>query len=287
MSTRGEDLECRTHDGLRLPYRVTGSGPVLLMANGLAAGSTVWNDLAGRLADRYRCITWDYRGMRAGPAAAADPRTHAADAQSILNTEGVDSATIVGWSMGTQVALELLRVDPARVAALVFINGAGRTAWGSRPEASIVSRGLARALPWTDRARWATGLIGQWLVSPEARSWASRVGLLDGIAAGALDDALGSMEAIDVDRYIATLRLLVEHDATDMLDAVRVPALFIAGDRDPFCSRHAVERCVNRIADAEYLVLPGGTHFVLLERPDHVSLRVAKFLEEHDIGLPG
>ena len=37
---------------------------------------------------------------------------------------------------------------------------------------------------------------------------------------------------------------------------------------------------MNRLPQAEYLALPGGTHFVLLERADHIGLRVLKFLDE-------
>lgn len=282
MAARAEERSCRAPDGLQLPYRVRGTGPVVLFANGLAADQSAWAGLAESLADQYRCVFWDYRGMQPGPAAPAAPETHAADALAILDAEGADTAGIVGWSMGTQVALELLRLAPSRVSAVVSINGAGRTAWGSRREASIISRGLARVLPWTERFPLLTGLLGKWLASPEVRTWATRVGLLDGGAgAHSLDEVMGSMSSVDTQRYLATLRLLVAHDASDMLDAVRVPTLFIAGDRDPFCSRHAVERCVNRVAGAEYLALPGGSHFVLLERPNHVSLRVVKFFDEH------
>jgi len=288
MAARGEQRSCLTHDGLQLPYRVRGEGPVVLFANGLAADQSAWERLADSLADHCTCVFWDYRGLTPGPAAAASPETHAADALSILDAEGAERASVIGWSMGAQVGLELLRRAPARVASLVSINGAGRTAWGSRPEASLLSRGLARVLPLSDRFPVVTGMLGRWLASPEARTWATRIGLLDGSAgAPTLEEAMRSLASVDAQRYVSTLRQLVAHDATDILGAVRVPSLFIAGDRDPFCSRRAVERCVNRVADAEYLVLPGGTHFVLLERPDHISLRVTKFLDEHGVGAAG
>lgn len=281
MVLRAEEHVCRTEDGLSLTYRAAGEGPVVMLATGLGADASVWAPLVSHLSDRYRCVFWDYRGLHEGPAEPAAPDVHARDALAILDAEGVQQVAFVGWSMGAQVALELVRLAPARVAALVFINGASRTAWGHRPEAGLVARMLPRALALGERMPLAALGLGYWVASPEARSWAVRVGWLDARAdQQALEAATRSLRALTASRFLPTLRMLVEHDATDVLSQLTIPILFIAGDRDPLCSRRTVERWVMQLPAAEYLPLPGGTHFVLLERSDHVALRVSKFLEE-------
>ena len=71
-----------------------------------------------------------------------------------------------------------------------------------------------------------------------------------------------------------------EHDASDVLSEIDVPTLVIGGDRDPFTSRSALERLVNGIRGAEYLLLPGAGHFALLDHAQHVNLRIDKLLSE-------
>ena len=65
---------------------------------------------------------------------------------------------------------------------------------------------------------------------------------------------------------------------------IDVPTLVIAGDRDPFSSRAAMERVVAAVPSAEYLVLPGATHFAPIECAEHLALRIEKFLGEHGYG---
>lgn len=281
MVLRAEEHVCRTPDGLVLTYRAAGAGPLVVLATGLGGDASVWAPLVAHLGDRYRCVFWDYRGLHGGPAEPASPAVHASDALAIIHAEGASNAAVVGWSMGAQVALEMVRARPDAVTSLVCINGAARTAWGSRREAGVVARLLPRALAFGERVPLAALGLGYWVGSPEARSWAVRVGWLDARAdKQVLEGATRSLRALTAERFLPTLRMLAEHDASDVMGSLTKPVLFIAGDRDPFCSRRAVERWVSALSDAEYLALPGGTHFVLLERSDHICLRIAKFLDE-------
>src|SRR5262249_27167695 len=48
---------------------------------------------------------------------------HVQDIRTVLDAEGVRTATVFGWSMGVQVALEFAVLFPERVSRLVLING--------------------------------------------------------------------------------------------------------------------------------------------------------------------
>ena len=116
---------------------------------------------------------------------------------------------------------------------------------------------------------------------PETVTWAKRIGL----AAKTLDEDIfhqlaASFADLDMKVYMRVLELLGEHDATRLLDEVDVPALVIAGDKDLFTPRSAAERMARRIPGAELLVVPGGTHYLAVEYPELVNLRIEKFYRE-------
>ncbi|MBW2527911.1 MAG: alpha/beta hydrolase, partial [Deltaproteobacteria bacterium] len=52
---------------------------------------------------------------------------------------------------------------------------------------------------------------------------------------------------------------------------------------DPFTPPALAHRIARQIPDSEVLVVPGGRHFVCLEFPDLVNLRLEQFLQ--DTGL--
>jgi pimeloyl-ACP methyl ester carboxylesterase len=73
---------------------------------------------------------------------------------------------------------------------------------------------------------------------------------------------------------------MARRDYSPVLSRVDVPVLVIGGDRDPFTSRASLEQVVHGVAGAEYLLLPGASHYALLDRAEHVNLRIEKFFGE-------
>lgn len=283
---RVEERRAVSFDGTELAYHVTGEGPPIVLANGLGGSWKAWKHQIAYLSDRYRFISWDYRGLyRSGPP--GDPDALGIDAQvkdvlAVLEAENVDRTAVLGWSMGVQVALELFRVEPERVSSLVLVNGVAGRPWETVLDLDAMKHVVPRAL---GVARAMPGFVGSltrrvtsW---PETVGWAKRLGL----AGRTLDEDLwadlaGSFQDLDMDVYVRTLEKLGLHDAWATLDQVDIPTLVVAGDRDLFTPRSAAERMVRAIRGAELLVVPGGTHYVAVEYPELVNLRIEKFLRE-------
>lgn len=270
-----------------LAYRALGLGAPVLFCGGLGAGPVGFRPQLAHLADRYRCMTWSYRGLSTGAARDGQPlvpsiRDHAADALAILDAERAPRAAVIAWSLGVQVALEAFRAAPDRIALLVLVNGGCRAAWGSSPDAGIVRRMYPRIFAGLERAPDLVGLaLRAASRSPEVFTWARRVGLVgSGLDAELFAEAARSFADLDTRALLATLHAMEQHDAGDVLAEIDVPTLVIGGDRDPFTSRSALERLVNGIAGAEYLLLPGAGHYVLLDHAQHVNLRIDKLLSE-------
>jgi pimeloyl-ACP methyl ester carboxylesterase len=279
-------------DGTKLACRDVGRGPVMMLANGLGGTWTAWRHLIEFFRDRYHVISWDYRGTyRSGLSATPgryDMATHVEDALAVADAYGVQEALWVGWSMGVQLNLEIHARVPNRVQGLVIINGAyGRpfeTALGWKyskyliPAAGRLVRDLPR--PFSLLLKVGAGWQG---ILPVLISL--------GFAGPTLDrpvfrDLAREFANLDLEAYFSTLLELGKHDAEHALAGIRCPVLIVAGDHDPMTPRSLSEEMTRRIAGAELLIVRGGTHYVPVEFPELVNLRLEKFFREHGLLSP-
>lgn len=275
-------------EGGEVVYQVFGDGPPVLFLNGLGASWNGFQSQIGHLSNRYRCIVWEYRGLYAEPDAptlrhpAPSIADHARDALAILEHEGADRVAVVGWSIGVQVALQLFVTAPSRVALMLLVCGGARAPWGTAPEAGVLRRFVPQVLGLLERMpRLVSTVVQAGGRSPETLAWARRIRLVGGDAdAEQLAEVARSVARLDVSALFETLRGMARDDMSHVLGVVDVPTLVIGGDRDPFTPRAALERLVHQISGAEYLLLAGASHYLLLDHAQHVNLRIDKFFAE-------
>ena len=98
----------------------------MLICNGLGAPPEAWPRITARNSGR-RVVTWYHRGL-GGSARPADPtrvrvEDHVADARAVLDAFDLPAATVVGWSLGVNIAFELAREDPDRVRGVLAVAG--------------------------------------------------------------------------------------------------------------------------------------------------------------------
>ena len=70
-------------------------------------------------------------------------------------------------------------------------------------------------------------------------------------------------------------------DITAELERITCPTLVLVGAKDALKPPRYSRLIANRIPDAEYLLIPGAGHAVVLERPEEVNAAVLGFLERH------
>jgi len=110
-------------DGCLIAYDVRGRGPTVLFIQGVGVHGDGWLPQIDELASRFTCISFDNRGMgRSRPAGAKiSVERMANDALAILDAEGIETAHIVGHSLGGLVALQLAQTDRKRVRSLALL----------------------------------------------------------------------------------------------------------------------------------------------------------------------
>jgi pimeloyl-ACP methyl ester carboxylesterase len=92
------------------------------------------------------------------------------------------------------------------------------------------------------------------------------------------------LSSMDPDLFLAMLERAGEHTAEDLLSAIAVPTLVVAGERDTFTPPSLSTEMAERIPGAEMFVLRGATHAAPVEQPVSLELRLEKFLRER-VGL--
>ena len=275
----------RLADERELVYAVVGRGMPVLLLNGLGGAREIWEELVEHLQDRYRFIAFDYSGLRdgmRGPAQAHTISLHARDALAVLDRESVSRCAVVGWSMGVSVALELFAQAPNRVSSLALLCGSGRASWTRHSLRSLPALWLLRALRLLRRRPYASQtLLRLALQSPEAFTWVRRLGLMgEQMNPDLFARLAATLLEFDLTSYVAMFDGLTEYDASHVLPHVDVPTLVIGGGHDPFTTRASLEELAQGIAGAEYLFLPDGTHYLLLDQAEWVNLRIEKFWNE-------
>ena len=110
-------------NGKELAIEVTGDGPAVLLVHGLGGTSNFYQPQVAALAERFTVIRPDLEGAGRSPVVGElSVDGHADDLAAILDGLGVDSARVVGHSMGTLVVRRLAAKHPDRVTHLALLG---------------------------------------------------------------------------------------------------------------------------------------------------------------------
>ena len=151
-------------DGARIHYEVTGrrNRPAVLLVQGLGAEKNSWNIQRAALALNWKTVALDNRGVGRSdkPEGAYSLEQMADDAIAVLDDARVESAHIVGLSMGGAISQIIALKYPQRVRSLTLIATACRNQpWREELLASwsttVAEKGVSHFTK--DAARWLIG----------------------------------------------------------------------------------------------------------------------------------
>lgn len=115
MNVRVDDASIAVED--------RGTGDAVVLLHGFPFAKALWDESFADLATTHRAIRLDLRGCGASstPDGPYLMETLAGDVAAVLDTLGVERATIVGHSLGGYVALAFARMYTERVARLALV----------------------------------------------------------------------------------------------------------------------------------------------------------------------
>jgi len=252
------------------------SGPTVVCLHSNASHSGQWRALMDRLGARFRVLAVDSYGAGKSPEWPSDREITLADEVALIEpllAAAPDGVHLVGHSYGAAIALKAALMHPDRVRSLGVYEPtifALVDRDSPRPNATegiqqAVRDGVA-CLERGDGEGAARAFIDFWMGE-------------------------GSFERTPVERRgpiveaCRNLRrwafaLMTEPATLDEFRRVRVPVLYMVGERSPASSRSVAERLMAVLPDARRVDLAGLGHMGPVTHPQPVNEAVGAFLAE-------
>jgi pimeloyl-ACP methyl ester carboxylesterase len=247
----------------------TGSGEPVLVLHGGPGLSDYTASLAAELADGFRVIRFQQRGLE--PSTTSGPFTieqHVTDAIAVLDAAGVDRAHVVGHSWGGHFAMHLAVRHQDRLLGLIAVDPLGAVSDGGESD-------LGRIL--TER------------MSPELAARAQELERRSEAGEGTMDDAVeglsliwpGYFAAPDKAPPMPALRLspqcfagtfesIHSHFERQTLErslpSLTIPTVFVLGADSPIPPKHGVASAA-LVPGASHIIEDDCGHFLWLEHP--------------------
>jgi pimeloyl-ACP methyl ester esterase len=254
-----------TADRVNIHYEVEGNGPPLVFIHGWAMSGRVWRFQTEGLSDAFSIVTIDLRGH--GRSSAAESYSLAACASDVatvcahLDLSGV---VLVGWSLGSQVALTSVPLLHGRLAALILVGGTPRfTAAADFPYGlpAVEVRGMGVRLKRDYRKTLGEFFRGMFAPGELAREQENRIAR-EIVMAGSPPEPAAALRTLDI---------LVQADLRPLLPDVTCPSLLIHGSRDTICLPEASTYMAGQLPHAELLRIPGVGHAPFLSGPERFN----------------
>ncbi len=256
-----------------LHWEEHGRGEPLILSAGLGGSGGYWAPNLAALSARYRVILYDHRGTGRsdrtlpGTVTVADM---ADDIVTLMDGLGIARAHLIGHAAGAVAGLALALAAPARIGALVAVNG-----W-ARPDPHF-ARCFDARLAILHAAGAEAYLRAQPIFLFPARWISEHDAALDAETAHQLAAFPGVATTA---KRIAALRAF---DIADRLGDIAAPVLVLAAEDDMLVPALASESLADGLRDATLATMPWGGHAVNVTDPRGFEAIVLAYLSRHPL----
>lgn len=272
-------------DGTPIYYEVSGEGPPLIFCYGLLCRRDHWRHQIRHYADRYRIITFDYRGHNASGVPRNDRHITlewcARDVEDLMNYLKIEDAVCLGHSLGVPVLVHAALLLKKRMRGMVLVCGSVYNPFQHMlythrlmPVYRATSKlfehfpdAYARIFRSVTQTKLTRFMILQLGFNPETALDED----VDGYLAGVNSSPLAT--------FYALLSDYTSVDRRKLLPKVKQPTLVLAGDEDCVTPLHVQEEMARLLPHAHFDVIHQGSHNAHSDFPDVCNDRIDQFLE--------
>jgi 3-oxoadipate enol-lactonase len=261
----GGELSSQTISGVAehgLYWETRGEGEPLVFVHAFSLDGRMWEPQITAFAEDFQVVRYDLRG-HGRSAAPEGPYTGFDDLRALLDALGIESATLVGLSAGSEIAVNFAIEYPDRVAGLV-LAAPGLSGYRTPP------------LPWAQSVFEAVGAgDGQraaelWAETPIMALHANR-------------EAADLVTSLVVENWrIWTYRRTEQPlapPAIERLNEIACPVLLVVGDADLPHIWDVARVIAHGVPDATTVGIAGAGHIVNLDAPGAFNEALEAFLK--------
>ena len=279
MSYEGTKREIVTDKGV-LRYHEAGSGPPLLLLHGSGIGVSGWRNYRANLAvfaERFHCYLLEFPGFGVSDPVPGNPVLTAGSAViRFMDQLGIESAAMIGNSMGGVVGVNVAMKHPARVRKLVTIGGVGPNIFSQHPsEGTRLLQDFADAPSREKLVRWLQCMVYDRALVTEDRIEERWETAKDPASHATLAAMYGSAA------FEAQQRAMAESGMPpywSMMGTVQCPTLLTWGRDDRQCPPDMPMIPLRMIPQAELHIFPNCGHWVMIEAKEAFERVTLEFL---------
>jgi len=252
--------------GCSFAYKCEGSGDAVVLIQGAGIHGDGWIPQTEVLRDRFRCMTFDNRGMGASQPAALRITVEqmSEDTLALMDAAGIERAHLVGHSLGGLVAQQIALSKRARVRSLALLCTSARGADATGLTMQMLALGLrTRIGPRRMRARAFLEIImpREYLAGQDLDAMAERMRAFFG------HDLADTPPVV-----MAQLNALKRFDATSLLrELAGIPTLVLSAAHDIIFRPQYGRTLASGIPGATYIEMSNAAHGVPLQEPQAVN----------------
>lgn len=254
---------------MSLHVEILGNGEDIVLIHGWGMHGGVWASVRDALAQRYRVHVADLPGMGLSPACTP---YHLQQLAQELAAIVPPQATVCGWSLGGQVAMQLALEFPQKIRRLVLVGATPRFVnaqdWDYGVSAGVFSQFAAQVA--ADYHETMTRFLGL-----QAFGGESSRALMRELRERFFERPMPGGEVLR-----QALRILLETDLRGRMAELQLPALLVHGNRDTLAPVAASRWMAERMPGARLRVIDGASHAPFLSHPATFMSELTQFLEQ-------
>jgi pimeloyl-ACP methyl ester carboxylesterase len=266
------DTEYLELEGVWIRYNVIGGGPPVLLVHGWLSSSRVWDQLAGRLAQRFTVYTLDLSGFGESdkPLSGYGVRNGSRLLYAFCAHFGLTRANVVGHDLGGAMAVKLAADHPDVVGRLVIVS-----APADEDQIDVPTMLWLATLPVVGPIFYAWGRVAR----PVRRAWMRPfVADSDDLTEEVVDDAGRSTPAA-VSRTLSIARREISRGRlARQARIIKIPILVVAGEEDQIVDPQSVGVWAGGVDKAEICLIDECGHLPMIERTAEFNAQILAFL---------
>jgi pimeloyl-ACP methyl ester carboxylesterase len=266
------DTEYLELEGVWIRYDVIGGGPAVVLVHGWLSSSRIWEQLAGRLAQRFTVYTLDLSGFGESdkPLSGYGIRNGSRLLYAFCAHFGLARANVIGHDLGGAMAVKLAADHPDVVGRLVVVS-----APADEDQIDLPTTLWLVTVPVVGPIFYALGRVAR----PVRRLWmrpfvADSEDLTDVI----VDDAGRSTPAAVSKTLSISRRELSRGRLARQARIIKIPLLVVAGDEDQIVDPQSVGVWAGGVERAEIFLIDECGHMPMVERVAEFNARILAFL---------
>ena len=272
-------------NGQTIAYHDTGSGDdTLILIHGLGSYMPAWSMNIDRLSESHRVIALDLPGYgKSTKTADRFSIPFFAESVAMLMDElEINNASILGHSMGGQIALFMAAQHPDRVAGLVLSAPAGFEQFTEQDKMAFNATVSAEAVAATPEPMIRQNMLATFHSFPSEAEFM-------------IEDRLQMKDEPGFDNYARaqaeSIFGMLNDPVWDMMPKITQPALVVFGGQDalipnPYLhpdltTREVAQNGTDRLPNATLKIIDEAGHFVHFEQADVFNESVLEFLNQN------